>query len=109
VTVPELALTEADNRSTVDVQVGTQVSVRLPENPSTGYRWNADQVNDPLLSLAGSEFTQTAATGVGGAGTRTIRLVARAAGVAHLALKNKRSWEPDSAAVGQFDVTLNIS
>lgn len=32
-------LTSADNEKTVDMHVGDEAALRLPENPSTGYRW----------------------------------------------------------------------
>jgi predicted secreted protein len=104
-----LVLAEPDNGKTFDVQVGTPVTLRLPENPATGYRWSIAALDDALLSLEGSEFDQAPAAGVGGGGTRTIRLLPRAAGTAQLSLRNKRAWESDASAVGQFEVTLNIS
>jgi len=41
-------------------------------------------------------------------GLRTIRLDARGAGVAHVALENRRAWEPNATPVGHFTVTLQI-
>lgn len=104
----ELALTERETNQSFDLHVGSPVVIRLPENPTTGYRWNIDQLDDSIVSVEGSEFSQNPGSGVGGGGLRTIRLRPTGVGITRLALKNKRPWEADASAVGQFEVTLRI-
>jgi inhibitor of cysteine peptidase len=107
--VSELVLTELDNNQSFDLQVGTPVSIRLPENPATGYRWSVESLDENLVSVDGSEFSQAPESGVGGGGIRTFKLRPKAPGVTHVTLENKRPWEGDAPAVGQFEVTLRIS
>jgi len=102
-------LTEQDSGAEVDVHVGDAVSIRLPENPATGYRWNVDPVDDSLISIDNSEFVESPGSGIGGGGLRTFTLSARGPGVARLSLKNRRPWEASAAPLRQFEVTLNIA
>ena len=104
----ELVLTEHDANRTVDVHVGDTVSIRLPERPGSGYRWSVAQLDEQLVGESGSDFAQSPGSGVGGGGLRTIRLNARGAGVARVALEHRRAWEPTATPVGQFTVTLQI-
>jgi len=58
----------------VTVARGQQVVVRLPENPTTGYRWEppAD------VEVVSDEFHPAAGTGIGAGGERVFTLAARA-------------------------------
>jgi inhibitor of cysteine peptidase len=108
--VPELVLTEQETNKSFDLNVGEPVVIRLAENPTTGYLWNIDQLDENVLSVEGSEFSQSPGGGlVGAGGIRTIRLRPKGPGVTQLSLTNKRPWEGDASAVGQFAVTLRIS
>ena len=40
-----VSLTEADNGQSVQVRQGDAIIVRLPENPTTGYRWHIDRAS----------------------------------------------------------------
>jgi predicted secreted protein len=102
-------LTELDSNSQVDLRVGDTLVIRLPENPGTGYRWNIANIDDPLVRIDDSEFTQTPGSGIGGGGFRIFTLSAQGPGVAWLSLKKRRPWEGDAPPIGQFDVTLNIA
>jgi inhibitor of cysteine peptidase len=105
----ELVVTEQDTNKTFDLRVGDTVSIRLPENPTSGYRWNLEQVTDDLVSVDSSEFDQSPGSGVGGAGVRTIKLSAGAPGLTHVVLKNQRPWERTAVPVDQFEATFNIT
>jgi inhibitor of cysteine peptidase len=102
-------LTEEDCGAEVDVHVGDTVSIRLPENPATGYRWNVDSVDDSLIAIDNSEFIDSPGSGIGGGGLRTFTLSARGSGVARVSLKNQRPWEASAAPLRQCEVTLNIA
>ena len=52
-------LTSADNGRTVDLRVGDQVTLRLPENPSTGYRWAVDAADASLVEIQEGEYVAT--------------------------------------------------
>jgi inhibitor of cysteine peptidase len=105
----ELVLTELQTNQSFDLQVGNPVLIRLPENPASGFRWNLDHLDESVMTVEGSEFSQTPGSGVGGGGIRTITLLPRGPGVTHLSIKNRRVWEGGASAVGQFEATFRVS
>ncbi len=66
VTVDAIELTDADNGRTVAAAVGREVSVRLPENASTAYRWEVPEG----LSITHDGYLRSDGEGVGGSGER---------------------------------------
>jgi len=70
-----VTLTEADSGRSLAVAPGTQVVLRLPENPTTGYRWQVP----PGVTVASDEFLAVGAdAGAGAGGERVLTLVALA-------------------------------
>ena len=103
----EVAVTQEDNGRVVSVKVGDTVSVRLPENPTTGYSWAIDSIDAKRLEADAPTY-QGEGAGLGTGGTRTWRLVGRAPGRTRLGLKRWRHWEGDASVVERFAVTLDI-
>jgi len=58
---PQTTFTEADDGQTVKVKTGDVVTVRLAENPSTGYRWQGTLTTG--LQLLSNEYTPDDPTG----------------------------------------------
>jgi inhibitor of cysteine peptidase len=85
-------LTEADDGTRIAPAPGQAVVIRLPENPTTGFRWQppAD------AAIEGDEFIAAAGGAAGAAGVRVITL---AAGRAPTTLRFglSRSWETEAA------------
>ena len=101
-------LTSADNGKTVDLRVGDEATLRLPENPSTGYRWAVDTTDPNLIDLRqGNYVSSSNATGGGGEVEWLIK--AKAAGAAEVKFKRWRPWEGDSSVVERYAITLRIS
>jgi len=50
-------ITDADSNSEVSVEVGDDVEVRLPSNPSTGYSWRIDPA-PTVVELRSSSFDE---------------------------------------------------
>jgi inhibitor of cysteine peptidase len=105
--VAELTLTEAENGGTFAVHLGDPIVITLPENPSTGYRWSADSLDETVLALDGHDYSP-GGPGVGSGGTVAWRLHGKKEGRTRLALKKVRSWEANSAPSAQFAVSLEI-
>jgi inhibitor of cysteine peptidase len=95
--VAELTLTEAENGGTFTVRLGDSIVITLPENPSAGYRWSADSLDETVLALDGHDYSP-GGPGVGSGGTVAWRLHG----------KKERSWEANSAPSAQFAVSLEI-
>jgi inhibitor of cysteine peptidase len=105
--VAELTLTEAQSGDTFTVRVGDPIVITLPENPSTGFRWSTDSLDETVLALDGHDY-QPGGPGVGSGGTVVWRLHGKKEGRTRLALKKVRSWEADNAPTGHFAVSLEI-
>ena len=67
----EAALTRADEGTTVDLQPGERVTLRLDSNSSTGYAWNlAVELDKNVVRLVSSDYEQVDDT-TGGGGIET--------------------------------------
>jgi inhibitor of cysteine peptidase len=101
----ELTLTAEDDGCVVSVRAGSHVTIRLPENPTTGYRWSIAYRSDQLV-LAESRFDPPAGKGPGAGGTRVVRLHAEAPGAARVALSYSRSWQHRAEATREFRIII---
>ncbi|NJR65542.1 MAG: protease inhibitor I42 family protein [Leptolyngbyaceae cyanobacterium CRU_2_3] len=101
-------LTQADSGRTIQVNSGDIFSVRLTENPTTGYRWTIQSMNDEILELQNSEYAAPANIGIGSGSQRIFTFRAHAAGTADLQLKEWRGWEGDRSITHQFNLTVQV-
>lgn len=104
----EIILTEQDRAKTVSATVEDRVVVRLPENPTTGYRWAVDKLDDQL-TFESSDYQSTSGGLAGGGGEVTMVFVANQPGDALLVLKHWQSWEGDQSITDRFTVTVKIA
>jgi len=102
-----LLLTDENDNTTVTARIGDTIEVLLAENPSTGYRWEVATVDGSVLSGGESRFSPTAG-GIGAGGTRHMSFRVRAAGTGRIELVHRRSWEPVSAAIQGWSVTVEV-
>jgi inhibitor of cysteine peptidase len=107
-TVQPGVYTMNDSGKTVPLGLQQTLSIRLPENPTTGYSWNASVT-------AGLQITDTAYTpdpspagmaGVGGTRNWTVRGIQ--AGTQRFNAVYIRPWEPNLSA-GEFNLTIQVS
>ncbi|MEA3038298.1 MAG: inhibitor of cysteine peptidase [Sphingomonadales bacterium] len=91
------SLTFLDNGRSVRVRVGETVTVRLPENASTGYRWSLGEQEGKAVELESTEPDYRAGA-VGSGGEILFTLKARQKGKARIRLVEARSWEKGSEA-----------
>lgn len=102
------SLTESDNGKTIPLKVGAEATLRLPENPSTGYRWALDAADSSIAAVSqATEEAGGSAPGAGGAAQWTIR--AAAPGSTTIKLKRWRPWEGDSSVVERYQITVTVS
>jgi inhibitor of cysteine peptidase len=100
-------LTEADAGGEHALGVGQEVVLRLPENRTTGYRWQVSAPDDVQVEDGGFEPAPSGAPGA--AGTRTFRLRPTAAGSHAVAAGLRRSWESGGAAPGDLTFSLRTT
>lgn len=100
-------LTAADDGRSIDLRAGSEVVIQLPENPSTGYRWEID-TDKVYISVERQRF-EPQSDRVGGGGESSWVLRARTPGVTTVKLMLWRPWEGERAAIQRFVVTLRIA
>jgi inhibitor of cysteine peptidase len=103
--LPALVLTRQDSGRTVAVHPGDTVSISLPENPSTGYRWLLERSNEEVLLPVGARYVHgDGAPGRGG--ERIWTFAAAGEGKARLSLALRRPWEKNASAADRFEITV---
>ena len=95
---------EISSEAEVSVSVGDAVTLRLPENASTGYVWSVDAGEG--LSTEDDRMVPDAEAAPGAGGEHVIRLRARLAGTWEVLLRLERAWEPEPAEERRVVVTV---
>ena len=92
----------------LSLHVGQQFILRLPSNPTTGFRWLLrDSAPQVLQSLGPEVYSNPEDAGlVGSAGVSTWRFQVTKAGEGQLALTYERPWEVGVVPAQRFDCTL---
>ena len=103
----DLTLTKAEKGGSFEVQKDDVIVVRLPENPTTGYRWAFEEVDGKILEREGSDFALRSDAGIGGGGERSLTLRAKRAGMAHVELKLTRPWE-QREEIDRYNFTVQV-
>ncbi|MBX3071576.1 MAG: protease inhibitor I42 family protein [Thermomicrobiales bacterium] len=101
-----LRLNADDSGTTHEMKTGDLVSITLPENPTTGFRWSIVATDETILQPEEDDFAP-ASTAIGSGGDRTILLRAAAPGSVEISLEEARAWEPESP-LNRFSVHLMI-
>jgi inhibitor of cysteine peptidase len=91
----------------VNVPAGEEISVTLPENPTTGYRWVVEAVTGDL-ALVSADFSPPKEVKPGAGGHRTIHLRAGARGHGELRLRYERAWEGASDGARRCLLTFTV-
>ncbi|HEX9236706.1 MAG TPA: protease inhibitor I42 family protein [Actinomycetota bacterium] len=104
----EVALSKAEAGGVSAARVGDDVSVRLEEIPTSGYRWELEHVDHQVLAPAGDEFIAEGA-GRGAGGDRVFRFHVAKPGRTDVRLKRWRPWEGDTSVVERFEATVEAT
>ncbi len=104
----DFILSEKDNGALVQVPRGSKVTVELEENPTTGYRWIVNGIDEIFLVPEGDAFLTGDQMGVGAGGVRRFFFRAKGTGCTSLSLINKRVRQSDDEAIGVFKLALRI-
>lgn len=102
----EIAITYEDHGKTIEAHVGTLLSVKLNESPTTGYVWSNKTPGD-VLALQNTDFSSLTSGTLGGTGMRTLQFMVKKPGNTLLLLKQMREWEGDSSAIKEFSVSIH--
>ena len=100
-----IEINKTQNGAEVEVILGEPFEVRLPENPTTGFRWKIRADGAPTVQLE-DDFFQPPGAAVGAGGGRRWRFRTAQAGSAILEMDYGRSWEQRPAET--FRVTIVV-
>jgi inhibitor of cysteine peptidase len=107
--VSEVLVGPEDSGKRIAVGQGRRVILRLPENPSTGYRWELQSFAGDTLELQADRYQPPAVLSPGAGGFHLFELIARAPGQAFLRLRLTRPWEAETVDAEMFDVAVTVS
>ena len=101
---------DAESECPTRLQVGQSMTLSLPSNPSTGYRWLLQNPAPEILRALGPEvYSSPEEAGiVGSGGISTWRFQAKAAGEGHLILVYQQPWAPEVRPVQTFDCAIRV-
>ncbi|QVM90418.1 protease inhibitor I42 family protein [Pseudomonas entomophila] len=101
---------DAESECPQRLQVGQGMTLTLPGNPTTGYRWLVQNPASGILRSLGPEvYNASEASGVvGSGGLSTWRFQAKAPGEAHLILVYQQPWAPEVPPVQTFDCAIKV-
>ncbi|NTV25546.1 MAG: protease inhibitor I42 family protein [Chlorobiaceae bacterium] len=100
-------LGESDNNRTVDIRVGESIRITLPENATTGYRWEIEQFNRELIGMVAEEPKYNGHA-LGSGGHIEFVFQGRKPGATELVLKEWRSWEGDASVIARYHLRVNV-
>jgi inhibitor of cysteine peptidase len=100
-------VSETDNGKDFEIQPGGLISIKLVENPTTGYKWRVLPIDRLIVIPQDSEFLIDSGSGIGGGGVRIFVFEAKAPGTTTIKLQLERPWEKNNA-INHFEVTLLV-
>ncbi len=107
----EIVITIGHNGGSVKVATGDVITVQLPENPTTGYRWQRYEEADSarILAFIGDSFQGSDRAAPGAGGTRIFRFAPQSSGAASLHVALVRSWQQDAAPRETFRLHVDVA
>jgi inhibitor of cysteine peptidase len=100
---------QSDTGGTYPVAFGSEIQLRLPENPTTGFTWNLSV--SPGLSVVNDTYVPDDVSGklVGSGGVHVWVLSATGAGDQVVSGAYRRPWEPPTGNATMFSLSLIVS
>ena len=95
-----LKLNEQDHGRDVETRVGREIELRLPENPTAGFRWRIVQTGEPVCSPPQDGFEPGNIIGQPGIHFWRFKIVVE--GAARIELAYRRVWESGAPAGRTF-------
>jgi inhibitor of cysteine peptidase len=103
-----VSLAAADDGRNVRVALDGSIVVRLESNPSTGYSWAVDTVDETILTLEIDTYTAATGGAVGQGGMQELQFRAAGTGQSDVVLKYWRPWEGDASIVERFSIAVTV-
>ncbi len=104
----KIKLSEADRGKTISVNTGDVIIISLTENPTTGFQWEMDNIDNRVIVLEKELFSEPGDGGIGSGGTKSYVFKALTSGNQLIQLKYWKAWEGEGSVDKRFDITLSI-
>jgi inhibitor of cysteine peptidase len=96
------------NGSSVTLEKGQQMVLKLASNPTTGFDWEIVGLDSAVLQQVGEVEYKSDSMLIGSGGVDTWTFEAIASGQTHLQLIYHRSWERDIPPIETFDLDVTV-
>lgn len=102
----QITIDNAESGREIPANQGDELTIRLDEIPTSGYRWVLEDHDPSVLRIDGDDYTPPPGDRLGGGGTRSFRFKVVGAGRSGLRLARRRPWDADSTAAS-FEVVID--
>jgi len=99
---------EAVHGQTLDLALGETLSLHLPENRSTGYRWTISSAGEPAIVVL-SDTYEAVPGPPGRPGVHVWQLRAVRLGEGRFELAYRRPWEGEQPPARSFSLVLRVA
>ncbi|HRY75809.1 MAG TPA: protease inhibitor I42 family protein [Methanoregulaceae archaeon] len=108
-TAKGLVVGNSSNGHLIFMKVGGMLTLKLAENPTTGYAWNLTTSNG--LKVVSDTYVPSDTTGtlVGSGGTHVWEIQADQAGMQSIDAVYKRSWEPLAGNESTYTLAIDVT
>lgn len=103
-----IEISEGETSAEHSLSLNDEVVVRLPENPTTGYRWEITHSGAGELALMDDRFVSGTAAAPGAGGQRLLRYVGRKPGKVTVKAVLKREWESPETSLGTRVFSIDV-
>lgn len=101
-------LDESKDGSTIDLHTGESVVIILPENATTGYRWEVGRLDRDVVGFVAEESRYPTGPMVGSGGHVEFLFQALKPGRSDILLRQLRPWEGDASVIGRYRLHVNV-
>lgn len=105
----DIVIGEADSGKSFQMGKGNEITVNLPSNPTTGYSWAIEKIDENVLALVNDVYTPDQPVIPGRGGIQTLTFKAIKTGTAPVELKYWRPWEGNTSIAKRFSVTVRVN
>jgi inhibitor of cysteine peptidase len=106
--MPTLTIRRENDGERFEVRIGRSIDFELEENPTTGYLWSIEKLNEDVVKVQHREFVALSGAMIGGGGIRKIQLKAIAVGETPIQLKLLRKWESKDLFIDGCGFTIRV-
>lgn len=103
----EHLIVETDNDKTLNISLNELLKIKLPENATSGYRWEIEYYNNEIFNDITSDFYYFNGV-IGSGGLVVFTLKPKMIGSSEIAFKLWRHWEGESSISKRFHILVHV-